>query len=406
MTAPTIDEVIAAVRQRMHLPDPGVVEVLLAAWIMSHVPGELLWLLLVGPPSSGKSELVSLLLGLANTHVASDLSLAGLITLGGDRDEHDPSKAGVGLLRDIGDFGIMLALELSTLLVEGQRKDSKVFGALREICTEHRCSRQIRGKRLEWTGTCGFIGAVTEAVDELGMGELGERFVYYRMPEFDENDEIAATLLGLSADRPSTADARELVRRFVKGVKIPDRVPELSDADKGRITMLATFVTRCRSQLHWGSDREITDVPMAERGPRLARVCRQLLQGLRLIGVAEDEAWRVVCQVALGSIRTRRRRILGVLLAADLPMMSATLAVRARLPESSVRHELDELHAFGIVDRIGDRPPTWVVSAKSRDRWLDAVALGGGLDLTTLREVADQPTSPHGDGSDRLARDY
>jgi len=389
MTTPTIDEVIAAVRQRLHLSDPGVVEVVLAAWIMNHVPGEQIWMLVVGPPSCGKSEVLGLLNGLPHTHVASDLSLAGLLTEGGDRAERDPSKAGVGLLRDIGDSGIILALELSTLLAEGQRKDSKVFGALREICTEHRYIRRIGKQWLEWAGSCGFIGAVTDKIDDLGMGDLGERFVYYRMPGVDDDEELEASLLAMSTERPSTTkEARDLIRRFVDGIGTPDTVPDLSPADRSRLALFATFVVRHRSQVIWGSDHEIADVPQPERPTRLALVCRQLLQGLRLIGVSEDEAWRVVRQVALGSIRTRRRRILGVLLAADLPIQPATIAVRARLPESSVRHELDELHTLGIVDR-SDHPLTWAMSAKSRERWLDVVAVGGGIDLATLRDTPD-----------------
>ena len=90
------------------------------------------------------------------------------------RDDGDhPLTAGRGLLRDLGAFGVILAPELSTLIAESRREDSKVFGALREIATDGRYSRQINGRTLTWEGKAGFIGCVTEAVDELGMGALG-----------------------------------------------------------------------------------------------------------------------------------------------------------------------------------------------------------------------------------------
>jgi hypothetical protein len=399
----TLDELLTAYRSRLHLPDPGMVEVALASWVVNHLPGDASWLLIAGPPSSGKTEVVASLSDLPHTHLASDLSLAGLLTLGSrDDDTGDPLTRGRGLLREMGAFGVILAPELSTLIAESRREDSKVFGALREVATDRRYSRQINGQRLTWEGKGGFLGCVTEAVDEMGMGALGERFLIYRVPLASEADDLAAGALALTEVRPPLRLLCEAARAFVDELDIPDTAPSLSADDCKRLTLLASFVTRIRSTVTWDSRHAdaVVDVPQPERSPRLLLGCAQLLRGLCIIGCADSEAWRVVRHVALGSIRTRKRRVLAALLAADLPMATSGIAGRARLPETGVRRDLAELDAFGIIEKVGEAPPRWLVSKAYRDRWADIERLGGTVDLATLNTLQD-PTA-----QDRLATGY
>jgi hypothetical protein len=393
----TLDEVLTAFRNRLHLPDPGVIEVVLAAWVANLWPDDAIWLLVVGPPASGKTEVVSSLCDLPHAHLASDLSLAGLLTLGGREDDTgNPLTSGRGLLRELGDFGVILAPELSTLIAESRREESKVFGALREIATDNRYSRQIGGKLLCWEGKVDFIGCVTEAVDELGMSALGERFVTYRMPVMDEEDDLRAGSLALAEYRSTHRELRQVVSAFVEDLQIPEKTPTLSDEDRDKLTLLALFVARCRSTVIWDKRHAdaVVDVPQPERSPRLLRGCAQLLSALRLIGCDEAESWRVVRQVGLGSIRTRKRRVLAALLNATRPMPASVVAGRARLPETGVRRDLVEMDAFGIVEMVGERPACWTISEKYRSMWTKLVQLGGAMDLATLRHMTELDSSP------------
>jgi hypothetical protein len=392
-----LEDVVSAFRDRFHLPDPGIVEVVLAAWVANLWPDDSIWLLVVGPPASGKTEVVSSLRELPQAHLASDLSLAGLLTLGGrENDTGDPLTAGRGLLRELGCSGVILAPELSTLIAEGRREESKLFGALREIATDSRYSRQIGGKLLRWEGRAGFIGCVTEAVDELSMGALGERFLLYRMPVMDEEDDLRAGSRALADDRSSPRELRQVVNEFVEDLHVPEKTPALDDEDRDRLTLLAIFVARCRSTVIWDTRHSdaVVDVPQPERSPRLLRGCAQLLSALRLIGCDEGEAWRVVDQVGLGSIRTRKRRVLAALLKATRPMPTSVVAGRARLPETGVRRDLFEMDAFGIVELVGERPTCWSISDKYQSMWSHLVQLGGAMDLATLRHATELGSSP------------
>jgi hypothetical protein len=116
--------------------------------------------------------------------------------------------------------------------------ESKVFGALREIATDGCYSRQIGGKSLRWQGKAGFIGCVTEAVDELGMGALGERFLLYRMPVMDEEDDLKAGSLALAVDRRSHRELRQVVCAFVEDLHVPEKTLTLHDEDPDRFDTL------------------------------------------------------------------------------------------------------------------------------------------------------------------------
>lgn len=241
------------------------------------------------------------------------------------------------------------------------------------------------GRELRWEGRVDFIGCVTEAVDELGMGALGERFLLYRMPMASEADDLEAGALALTDGRNPLPSLEEATTEFARKLKVPATSPVLRDEDREWLTLLASFVTRIRSTVIWDSRYDsVLDVPQPERSPRLLLGCAQLLRALRLIGCAEPEAWQIVRHTALGSIRTRKRRVVAALLAADLPMASSGIAARARLPETGVRRDLAEMDAFGIVEKVGDSPPRWILSNRYRTWWDDLLSPAGVIDLATL----------------------
>ncbi len=52
-----LETVHAAVGEAMHVPDLGYVDLILGAIAANRLPGDTVSVLLVGPPSSGKSEI-------------------------------------------------------------------------------------------------------------------------------------------------------------------------------------------------------------------------------------------------------------------------------------------------------------------------------------------------------------
>src|SRR5262245_58198915 len=104
--APRLDQVLSTFKNWLHMPDPGIVEVCLAAIAANRIPGDPVWILLTGGASSGKTEVLNSLCALSNIRPVSTLTEAALLSGTGARER--ASDATGGLLRGIGPFGILV----------------------------------------------------------------------------------------------------------------------------------------------------------------------------------------------------------------------------------------------------------------------------------------------------------
>jgi predicted ArsR family transcriptional regulator len=77
-----------------------------------------------------------------------------------------------------------------------------------------------------------------------------------------------------------------------------------------------------------------------------------MLTGLRLLGVDDDDAWRVTVKVALDSMPATRLQVLDLLLDQYEAVPTTTVAAALGLPSSTTRRVLEDLAAHGAVARI------------------------------------------------------
>jgi hypothetical protein len=140
--------------------------------------GDPVWLGLVGPSSCGKTEILDALSELPCVARVGTLTLPGLLS-GVPRQQQTPGATG-GLLRQIGNPGIIVCKEFSSIL--GMRPDTRteLFNALREIYDGHWIRRigSDGGKVLTWSGKVGFLFGSTEAIDTHhdAINSMGNRF--------------------------------------------------------------------------------------------------------------------------------------------------------------------------------------------------------------------------------------
>jgi hypothetical protein len=239
------------------------------------------------------------------------------------------------------------------------------------------------GQRLHWRGKIGLLGAVTEAVDVLDIGLMGERIVYYRLPSIDVEEERRTGLFALKnvgLQQEVRAKIAETVERFFADLVLPDEITLPEGAEQERLVDLATIGTRCRSSVVRDSyRREIDLVPQPERVPRLLAQLGQLLSGLLAVGVQHDEAWRIPGKAALDGMTAGRRRVLDTLTGGSLDRATSTVAGFARLPETTAQRHLEDMAAIGVVEHTGAVPHRWRLSEWAADLWqsLD-LPTGGG----------------------------
>jgi hypothetical protein len=376
--------VLSVFREVLHLPDPGIVELLLAAVVANRMAGAPLWLLFVGPPSSGKTEVLDSTGRLPDTHAVSVFTEAGLLSGSAVRDGDD--RATGGLLIEIGERGVLVFKDFTTVVSEHDSTRNRLFACLREIY-DGRFTRLLGtkgGRTFEWEGKAGLIGGVTEAIDTVNLGLLGERFVYYRLPDLTEPDSYKAsklTLANLGHQQENRDRLARVVERFLANLVLPEVAASLDASTDEWLIVLGALGARCRSSVvRGGHDRQLEQVPSPERPPRLLAQLGQLYSALSVIGVERHETRRIVAQIALDGMTRGRRSVLDAFRRLDHEHSLSSIAGRVLLPDTTTRRHIEDLTGHGVLDLVGRGPERWMLSKWTRDQFeaLDLPDIGEG----------------------------
>jgi len=372
-------------REWLHFPDPSVLYIVLAAMVANEVrEDDPVWPLIVGSPGSGKTEVLASISGQPNVYQAATMTEPALLSGTSKRERSKTSKG--GLLRQVGAFGILVLKDFGSVLSMAQESRGQMLAALREIY-DGSWTRQVGtdgGQELHWEGKLGLLAGCTPAIDShhAVMGSMGERFVLYRVPttENDDREQVRRSLerTGDHAMRRALAEAVSPVLAAARGMEMPATAdPELREW----LVELSTFAVRCRSAVERDyRTREIELIPPPEMPARLGLVLWRVFRALRVLGVTEPEARRLLAKMALDSMPAARRAVLEELRRAGDELMLSRIADNIHYPKTTARRALEDLNAHGVVER--DSGPTgradvWWLSDWTRDR-LAAIWPGDG----------------------------
>ena len=156
---PELRDLVRRFRHHLYLPDDGSLLTSLATIAANRMEGDPLWVMVVGPPSSGRSELIQPIAALPDVFPTAELTVAGLLS--GTSQKETAADAKGGLLREIGDFGIILCKDFGTVLSMAREGRQAVLAALREVY-DGEWNRRLGtdgGLCLPWKGKVGFLGA-------------------------------------------------------------------------------------------------------------------------------------------------------------------------------------------------------------------------------------------------------
>jgi hypothetical protein len=179
----TLEETLQTFDKWLALESHTSVLAALGAVAANHLDGDPVWLGVVAPPSSAKTEIINSLSLLPHVLQAATLTPAALQS-GTPRRDRDKTAKG-GLLRTIGDFGVLALKDFGSILSMRQDAKAELLAALREIA-DGAWTRHVGvdgGKTLAWKGKLGLVFGVTPAIDAYHsvIGSLGDRWLLTRM---------------------------------------------------------------------------------------------------------------------------------------------------------------------------------------------------------------------------------
>jgi hypothetical protein len=371
----TLEDVDEAFRRWMAEPDLGAVRAVLAAVVANRAPGDPVWLLVVAPPSSGKTETLIPLAALPDVIVTGRMTVGALLS--GTATKERAADATGGLLRQIGEHGIIVCKDFGAVLAMPRDARAEVLQALRDIF-DGRFDRHVGtdgARQLTWSGHCGFIAGTTEAIDShhAVIAALGDRFVSVRLILPPPEEQAVRAIKGGGDETEMRAELGAVVAGFVEN--LDTELPPVTDDAHAYTAKLAALTVRCRSVVERDAygGRDIISVPTAEQPARVAKQLAKLLAALIHLGCDDSTAWDVLSRIALDSIPAGRRRVLEHLATLDgSGAATSAVAVAIGLPTTTAARHLEDLAAHGVVVRHKQgqgKSDLWTLSRCTASRW-------------------------------------
>ncbi len=360
-----LQNVIAKFREHLCMPNPVPLLVTLGAVAANMMPGDPVNIILIGPPGSGKTEILNSISKLPCVHVVSTINESALLS-GTNRKEMASDTRG-GLLAEVGRFGIVVLKDFTSMLSMGREQRGAVLSALREI-SDGAWTRRIGaegGRKLGWEGKLGVLAACTDAIDRHQEVDtaMGDRFMRCRMPRIDPQQQGLRSLRHHGREADIRLSLSTAVSELFSKLDFSEPAPRASDADEYRINALATFAALARSPVERDSyHREIQCIPDPEMPARISKSLVLLYGGLLKIGVPTGLALQCIMDVAMDCIPKVRLQLMKLLLGWNFEPTKANLMASTSLPETTVGRALEELRVHGLIcSRVPDpsepRPP-------------------------------------------------
>ena len=327
----------------------------LAAAAIMWLDGDPVWLLLVSGPGNAKTETVQTLASVG-AHIVSSIASPGALLSATSAKEKTKTATG-GLLREIGELGLLVIKDFTTILSQSRNMRAEVLAALREIFDGY-WSRAVGtdgGRTIEWRGRLVVIGAVTTAWDAAHevLSSMGDRFVLVRMDstrgrvaagrraisntgdEVTMREELAAAVAGVLANVDPTADF------------------ELTDAESVRILDVADVVTQARTAVEYDYRGDVVGAHAPEMPTRFAKQLAQIFRGAVAIGMPRKKALRLAIRCGRDSMPPLRLLILEDV-AANPGAATREVTRRVEKPRSTVDRQLQALDVLGLLSKKED----------------------------------------------------
>lgn len=335
----TLEQVKRTLSAHFEIKDWQGVEIIFASAIAHYSPGEMLWLRIIGPSRSGKTELLRAISehpDCAKIEAITPAALRGGL------------KQGPKVLARI-DGKLVITKDLAALLTTRKDTRNEIFGLLRNIKDGELISDfGSEEGHLYQKANFDWILATTPVFEQHRLLEslLGERFIDTRW--VPGNREEMAYQAGMNNPKLNTirenisADACSLLAK----AKEASGVDDLSEGEIKIISRFGDRTARLRTPVPRDRNHELVSYPEPEIGTDITQGFCRIAQGLKMLGLKKYGPYLVRLQ--WDCMPLIRRKVLECIIR-DIKN-AENIAQITKLSKRTVEYQLEDLRLLGIID--------------------------------------------------------
>lgn len=393
------------------LADKGVVKMVVAAIVGNRLFDAPIWILLVAPPSGGKTELILAVEGLDFIFSVDDLTV-NTFASGLKRTGEETS-----LLHKINN-GIITFKDFTSILSKNKEARAEIMKQLRQIYDGKYTKRTGNNNDIEWEGKVGALAGCTESIYRYlsEFSDMGDRFLMYNI---DQPERIEQARRALRNNKDMIEKRKHLELCFSHFIKLV--ITNIEEKEDGyntdrsieeELINVADFATRARSAVMTDFKSGLVDfVPKPEMPARMiAQLCTLATAFIAInqtnprlskahpsneMKITEEEK-RLLFKTAFDSIPRARRDAIYPLVQYRGGVSTAGLATFLDLPTDSVKKYLQQVNALGICSRSkegGRQGDVW----KMKDKWREIMLKIEKLELYDKKLLGDEEDSTEED---------
>lgn len=361
----------------LHDPDPVPTRIVLATYAANMgLSGDPVWVMLVGGSGIGKTERIMPVTSMPHVVMASALTGEAALLSASPKRERAANATG-GVLRQVGERGVLVVKDFTSVLSMSRERRAEVVAALREVY-DGRWDRHYGtdgGQVLTWQGHLGFIAGCTTAIDgaHAVLDQMGTRFLFIRLADADRELTAQSALMHSGNEDRMRRELAEATTGLLGSLGKPH---ELHDGARTWIGSLANLASLARSPVERDYQGEISLVLDPEAPTRIAKQLGQLWRACGMLGLDEYQSWEAVRRAGLDSIPKLRRAVITYLgRMGGVPQPTTAVAQAVDHPSRTTRRSLEDLAAHQMVERTDDSYGTdrvtysWALSARALTWW-------------------------------------
>lgn len=374
--AVTLPELHASFNKWLLLKNNDAVDVTLAVVLSQRLPGDPVWMFMVGPPGSGKTATLQPLSDATDyVHVVSSITPHTLISGASGPGGADPS-----LIPRLNNKTLVVK-DFTVLLGMHEQTKEEIFDIFRDAY-DGKCAKEFgNGIIRRYESRFTVLAAVTTVIYDAAASHaaLGERFLKFSVGDnihhYREEEVIRRAMDNSMKPGPDMAsDLTPMVAAFLDDRWKHAVDPTVSDEFLTRMVHLGKFTARLRGTIsrEQYNPEMIKSRAASEVGTRLGIQLTKLARALAMVyghtEVGEAE-YRIVKKVALDTVTQRVEDFVRALWRASAKTgVNATtqeIAKASRYPMATTKRVLEDLAALDVITCHKDGPYKfkWSLSA-------------------------------------------